>query len=114
MYGSEWQNTDKGSTYLSLDYSIQQNLGKTIQLLASIRTRYVISTSHVSSSKQTSLFKRTHLRLKQGAKDKPKPKNMTDALPEDQIPNNTLFLRTIDTEEAGASMCRDPNVPSPS
>ena len=64
----------------------------------------------MSSSKQTSLFKRTHLRLKQGAKDKPKPKNMADALPEDQIPNNTLFLRTIDIEDAGASMYKGLNI----
>ena len=35
---------------------------------------------------------------------------MTDVLPEDQIPNNTLFLRRMDIEEAGVSMYRDPNV----
>jgi len=37
---------------------------------------------------------------------------MINVLPEDQIPNNTLFLRTIniDEEEARASMHRDPNI----
>jgi hypothetical protein len=33
-----------------------------------------------------------------------------DVLPEDQIPNNTLFLRTIDIEDAGASMYKDLNI----
>ena len=35
---------------------------------------------------------------------------MTNVLPEDQIPNNTLFPRTIDTEESGASMYKDLNI----
>ena len=35
---------------------------------------------------------------------------MTNVLLEDQIPNNTLFLRTIDTEETGANMYKGPNI----